>query len=45
MLDEPAPPAVGGERRKLTELMLAVDPEITPILIEHDIDVALRVAE
>ena len=34
-----------AERVKLTELLLSLDPEITLILIEHDMDVALRVAE
>jgi branched-chain amino acid transport system ATP-binding protein len=29
----------------LTEQLLQLDPEITLILIEHDMDVALRVAE
>ena len=29
----------------LTDLLLALDREITLILIEHDMDVALRVAE
>ena len=34
-----------GERTLLTELLLALDREITLILIEHNMDVALRVAE
>ena len=29
----------------LTELLLALDKDITLLLIEHDMDVALRVAE
>jgi branched-chain amino acid transport system ATP-binding protein len=45
MLDEPASGLSRGERQLLTELLLALDPEITLILIEHDMDVALRVAE
>jgi branched-chain amino acid transport system ATP-binding protein len=45
MLDEPASGLSRGERTLLTELLLALDPEITLILIEHDMDVALRVAE
>lgn len=45
MLDEPASGLSRGERALLTELLLALDPEITLILIEHDMDVALRVAE
>jgi len=45
MLDEPAAGLSPGERGALTELLLALDPSITLILIEHDMDVALRVAE
>ncbi len=45
MLDEPASGLSRGERVLLTELLLALDREITLILIEHDMDVALRVAE
>jgi branched-chain amino acid transport system ATP-binding protein len=44
MLDEPAAGLSPSERLRLTELLLALDPEITLILIEHDMDVALRVA-
>ncbi len=45
MLDEPASGLSRGERVALTELLLELDPAITLILIEHDMDVALRVAE
>jgi branched-chain amino acid transport system ATP-binding protein len=45
MLDEPASGLSRGERVLLTELLLGLDPEITLILIEHDMDIALRVAE
>jgi branched-chain amino acid transport system ATP-binding protein len=45
MLDEPAAGLSRGERVVLTELLLALDREITLIVIEHDMDVALRVAE
>ena len=45
MLDEPAAGLSRGERGSLTELLLALDREITLILIEHDMDVALTVAE
>jgi branched-chain amino acid transport system ATP-binding protein len=45
MLDEPASGLSRGERTLLTDLLLGLDPEITLILIEHDMDVALRVAE
>jgi branched-chain amino acid transport system ATP-binding protein len=45
MLDEPAAGLSRAERVSLTELLLKLDPAITLILIEHDMDVALRVAE
>jgi branched-chain amino acid transport system ATP-binding protein len=45
MLDEPASGLSRGERNLLTELLLGLDREITLLLIEHDMDVALRVAE
>jgi branched-chain amino acid transport system ATP-binding protein len=45
MLDEPAAGLSRAERVKLTELLLKLDPAITLILIEHDMDVALRVAQ
>ena len=45
MLDEPASGLSRGERPLLTELLLGLGREITLILIEHDMDVALRVAE
>ena len=44
MLDEPASGLSRGERVALTDLLLDLDPKITLILIEHDMDVALRVA-
>jgi branched-chain amino acid transport system ATP-binding protein len=45
MLDEPCSGLSRGERQLLTDLLLALDPEITLIVIEHDMDVALRVAD
>jgi branched-chain amino acid transport system ATP-binding protein len=45
MLDEPASGLSRGERIALTELLMGLDPSITLILIEHDMDVALRVAD
>jgi branched-chain amino acid transport system ATP-binding protein len=45
MLDEPAAGLSRAERVRLTELLLQLDPSITLILIEHDMDVALGVAE
>ncbi len=44
MLDEPAAGLSPGERSRLTDLLLALDPDITLLIIEHDMDVALRVA-
>jgi branched-chain amino acid transport system ATP-binding protein len=45
LLDEPASGLSRGERVALTDLLLELDPKITLILIEHDMDVALRVAQ
>ncbi len=45
MLDEPAAGLSRAERVDLTNLLLELDPSITLILIEHDMDVALRVAQ
>ena len=45
LLDEPASGLSRGERVALTELLLELDRDITLIVIEHDMDVALRVAE
>ncbi len=45
LLDEPASGLSRGERVALTDLLLTLDPSITLILIEHDMDVALRVAD
>jgi branched-chain amino acid transport system ATP-binding protein len=45
MLDEPAAGLSRGERQLLTDLLLGLDRGITLLLIEHDMDVALRVAE
>jgi branched-chain amino acid transport system ATP-binding protein len=45
MLDEPASGLSRGERQLLTDLLLALDRDITLILIEHDMDIALSVAE
>ena len=44
MLDEPASGLSRGEREQLTQLLMALDPAVTLILIEHDMDVALNVA-
>ena len=45
MLDEPASGLSRGERQLLSELLRGLDRSITLILIEHDMDVALNVAE
>ena len=45
ILDEPASGLSRGERQLLTDLLLELDRDITLLLIEHDMDVALRVAE
>ena len=45
MLDEPASGLSRGERQLLTDLLLGLDRDITLVLIEHDMDIALRVAE
>jgi branched-chain amino acid transport system ATP-binding protein len=45
MLDEPAAGLSRAERVQLTETLLALEESITLILIEHDMDVALRVAQ
>jgi branched-chain amino acid transport system ATP-binding protein len=45
LLDEPASGLSRGERVALTDLLLELDRAITLIVIEHDMDVALRVAE
>jgi len=45
MLDEPAAGLSPGERSILTHLLHRLDPEITVLLIEHDMDVAFAVAQ
>jgi branched-chain amino acid transport system ATP-binding protein len=44
LLDEPASGLSQGERERLTELLLGLPADVTLILIEHDMDVALTVA-
>jgi branched-chain amino acid transport system ATP-binding protein len=44
LLDEPASGLSQGERERLTELLLGLPSDVTLILIEHDMDVALTVA-
>jgi branched-chain amino acid transport system ATP-binding protein len=45
ILDEPAAGLSQGERVRLTELIFELDPAITVLIIEHDMDVALQVAQ
>jgi branched-chain amino acid transport system ATP-binding protein len=45
LLDEPAAGLSRAERQLLTSLLLSLDQEVTMLLIEHDMDVALTVAE
>ncbi len=45
MLDEPAAGLSRAERQLLTQLLLSLERTVTLILIEHDMDVALTVAE
>ena len=44
LLDEPASGLSFGERERLIELLLGLPDDVTLILIEHDMDVALTVA-
>ena len=45
LLDEPAAGLSRAERQLLTALLLSLERDVTVILIEHDMDVALTVAE
>jgi branched-chain amino acid transport system ATP-binding protein len=45
MLDEPAAGLSRGERALLTDLLLRLPREITVVLVEHDMDVALAAAD
>jgi len=45
LLDEPAAGLSRAERQLLTTLLLSLDRDVTLLLIEHDMDVALTVAE
>jgi branched-chain amino acid transport system ATP-binding protein len=45
LLDEPAAGLSRAERQLLTSLLLSLDRKVTLLLIEHDMDVALTVAE
>jgi branched-chain amino acid transport system ATP-binding protein len=45
LLDEPASGLSRGERERLTEMLQGLDELVTLIIIEHDMDVALNVAD
>jgi branched-chain amino acid transport system ATP-binding protein len=45
LLDEPAAGLSSAETQDLTALLKKLDPSITIILIEHDLDVAFEFAE
>jgi branched-chain amino acid transport system ATP-binding protein len=45
LLDEPAAGLSRSERQLLTTLLLSLDKSVTVLLIEHDMDVALTVAD
>ena len=45
LLDEPASGLSRGERERLIDLLNGLDEDVTLILIEHDMDVALNVAD
>ena len=45
LLDEPASGLSRGERKRLVELLEGLPADVTLVLIEHDMEVALKVAE
>ena len=45
LLDEPMAGLSAGERGFMTELIMSLKPEITVLIIEHDIDVAFSIAD
>ncbi|SEF18778.1 ABC transporter ATP-binding protein [Jiangella alba] len=45
LLDEPASGLSRGERERLVELLESFDERLTLLLIEHDMDVAFRIAQ
>ena len=45
MLDEPASGLPRGEREHLTKLLTNLESDLTLVLIEHDMDVALSIAD
>lgn len=45
LLDEPMAGLSASERSSMTELIMGLRPEITVVIIEHDIDVAFSIAD
>jgi branched-chain amino acid transport system ATP-binding protein len=45
LLDEPAAGLSSGESQDMTKFLLALDPDLAILLIEHDMDVVFDVAE
>ncbi len=45
LLDEPMAGLSAGERGFMTKLIISLKPEITVVIIEHDIDVAFSIGE
>lgn len=45
LLDEPMAGLSAGERGFMTELIMSLKPDITVVIIEHDIDVAFSIAD
>ena len=45
LLDEPAAGLSSAERQRLTQLLVALDRAITLVMVEHNMDVALSVAD
>jgi len=45
LLDEPAAGLSPAERERLTDLLLSLDTSVAVVLVEHDMDVALTVAD
>lgn len=44
LLDEPAAGMSGAERERLVQLVLDLPPEVTVLIVEHDLDVVFRLA-
>ncbi|MFX9408795.1 ATP-binding cassette domain-containing protein, partial [Acinetobacter baumannii] len=42
LLDEPLAGLAGAERERIGQLILELDPQITVLMVEHDLEYALR---